>query len=81
MTELLIRWRTWLFNGLGALFVLVGPLLGAPEIQAIIPPKYLPYVVAAVFLANLWMRPRPAAIGSDPEVQFAKEIKDANGNP
>lgn len=54
--------RTWLFNSAGALVVLVGPVLGAPEIQAVIPRSWLPWVIAAVFLINIWMRPRPAAV-------------------
>jgi hypothetical protein len=58
----IVQWRTALFNGVGAFLVAVAPILGAPEIVAIIPPKYIPYAMAAVFLINWWMRPRPAAL-------------------
>ena len=65
--EAIVRWRTALFNGIGAFLVAVAPLLGAPEILAIIPPKYVPYAMAAVFLINWWMRPRPAVMKKDVE--------------
>jgi uncharacterized membrane protein YhaH (DUF805 family) len=60
-----VRWRTALFNGIGAFLVAVAPILGAPEIVAIIPPKYIPYAMAAVFLINWWMRPRAAVTKAD----------------
>ena len=65
--ETLVRWRTALFNGVGVVLVAVAPILGAPEILAIIPPKYIPYAMAAVFLINWWMRPRPAVMKKDVE--------------
>lgn len=58
----IVRWRTLLFNGIGAFLVAVAPLLGAPEIIAIIPKQWLPWFMAGVFLINYWMRPRPAAV-------------------
>ena len=77
--DFIVRWRTRLFNWIGAAVALLPSILGAPEIIAIIPPKYLPYVLAAVFLINYWMRPRVASRAADPEVQVAKEIKQAEG--
>lgn len=63
--ETIVRWRTLLFNGAGAFIVAVAPLLGAPEILAIVPPENQKYLIAAVFLINYWMRPRPAVIAKD----------------
>lgn len=60
--EWIVKFRTWLVNGVGTFIVLIAPILGAPEIQAVIPKPYLPYVIAAVFLINIWMRPRPASV-------------------
>jgi hypothetical protein len=57
-----VRWRTLLFNGLGVVIVAIAPLLGAPELMAVVPPEYQKYLIAAAFLVNYWMRPRPAAI-------------------
>jgi len=70
--DFIVRWRTRLFNGIGAFVVLVAPLLGAPEVQAVIPPKYLPYVIAAVFVINVWMRPRVAVRADDPEAEVSR---------
>lgn len=70
--EAIVRWRTALFNGIGAFLVAVAPILGAPEIVAIIPPKYIPYVMAAVFLINWWMRPRAAVTKDDPEAEITR---------
>ena len=67
--DFIVRWRTRLFNIVGAALVALPPVLGAPEVQAIIPPKYLPYVIAAIFLINLWMRPRAAVRAQDVEVK------------
>jgi hypothetical protein len=58
----LVRFRTWLVNGAGFILVAVLPLLGAPEIMAVIPPGYQKYVIAAAFVLNIWMRPRPAVV-------------------
>ena len=77
--DFIVRWRTRLFNGIGALLVLVAPLLGAPEVQAVIPPKYLPYVIAAVFIINVRMRPRVAATKDDAEVQVRETLKATEG--
>lgn len=57
-----LRLRTWLVNGAGLFIVTVLPLLGAPEIMAVIPTGYQKYVVAAALIINVWMRPRPAVV-------------------
>ena len=71
----LVRFRTWLFNGIGGFVVLILPLLGAPEIMALLDPTQQKWVIAAAFVINIWMRPRPAARADDPEVQVAKLSK------
>ena len=58
----IVRWRTLLFNGIGTLIVAVAPLLGAPELLAVVPPGYQKYLIAAVFIINYWMRPRAAVV-------------------
>ncbi len=63
--EYIVRFRTWLVNGVGAVVVLLLPLLGAPEIMAVIPDGYQKYVIALAFILNIWMRPRPAAVAKD----------------
>ncbi len=61
--DFLVRWRTRLFNWAGIVAVAILPLLGAPEIMAIVPTEYHKWMFAAVFLINYWMRPRPASRG------------------
>ena len=58
----IVRWRTLLFNGIGAFLFAIAPLLGAPELLAVVPAGYQKYLILTVFLVNYWMRPRPAAI-------------------
>jgi hypothetical protein len=75
--EFVVRFRTWLFNVL-ALVLLVGPdlivaLLGYHWAD-IVPAKYMPLVTLAIIVINVLMRPRPASIASDPEVQVRKAI-------
>ena len=65
--EAVVRFRTWLFNGVGFVLLALLPLLGAPEIMAVIPPDLQKYIIAAAFIINIWMRPRPAAVKKDPE--------------
>ncbi len=60
--ETIVRWRTLIFNGAGAAIVWLAPLLGAPELMAVVPPQYQKYLMLAVFLINYWMRPRPAVL-------------------
>jgi hypothetical protein len=65
--EAVVRLRTWLFNGIGFVFIALLPLLGAPEIMSIIPVEYQKYVIALAFVINIWMRPRPAVVKKDLE--------------
>jgi hypothetical protein len=57
----IVRWRTLLFNGIGAFLFAIAPLLGAPELLAVVPAQHQKWLILAVFIVNYWMRPRPAA--------------------
>lgn len=70
--EYLVRFRTWIVNLLLAVVIVAPDLLNSPEVLAIVPAEYQRYVLAAGFLLNIWLRPRPAVIASDPEVASAK---------
>jgi len=63
--EIMVRWRTWLANSFFALLLFVPDILNQPEVLAIIPANYSKYVVAAAFLINIWLRPRPAVMKKD----------------
>lgn len=79
MTKLLeafARWRTWIVNLVLAVMVLLPDLLNSPEVLAIVPAEYQRYVLLAAFLANIWMRPRPAVLPSDPEVDMRRDRLD-----
>ena len=82
----LARWRTWIVNGLLALLTVLPEILNAPEILAIVPQDYQRMFLAGLFLLNIWLRPRPAVLPSDHEVELKKAIdrgdvvKDDAGN-
>lgn len=76
--ETFIRWRTWIVN------VLFGVII-SPEIilaisgfdwGTIIPPEYLPFITLAVLVINIWMRPRPAVLPTDPEVKIKERLEN-----
>ncbi|MCK8779099.1 hypothetical protein M0654_03775 [Rhizobium sp. NTR19] len=67
------RWRTWVINLLLVFATLAPEILNAPEILALVPQDYQRLFLAALFLLNIWLRPRPAVLPSDPEVQVRKE--------
>jgi len=67
------RWRTWVVNMLLVFATLAPEILNAPEILAIVPQEYQRMFLAGLFLLNIWLRPRPAVLPSDPEVQVKKE--------
>jgi hypothetical protein len=69
------RWRTWVLNMLLVLATLAPEVLNAPEILAIVPQEYQRMFLAGLFLLNIWMRPRPAVLPGDPEVQIKKELR------
>jgi hypothetical protein len=65
----LARWRTWIVNLLLAALTVAPEILNAPEILALVPENYQRTFLAFLFLLNIWMRPRPAVLPSDPEVK------------
>jgi hypothetical protein len=69
MTEFIIRFRTWIVNLTLALLVLLPEVANSPEILAIVPKDFQRYFLAGLFLLNIWMRPRPAVLPSDPEAK------------
>lgn len=73
VVEKLIRWRTWIVNGLLAILTVAPEILNAPEVLAVVPHEYQRYFLAALFLINILMRPRPAVLPTDPEVNMRKE--------
>lgn len=79
LLETLARWRTWLVNVVFAILLspeLVNALLGF-DWATIIPRQYMPWVSLAVIVLNVWMRPRPAALASDPEVKVKQALDRA----
>lgn len=72
LIETLVRWRTWIVNAVLALLFALPAILNSPEILAVIPPDYQRWFLVAAFLVNIWMRPRPAVLPSDPEVDMRK---------
>jgi len=71
--ETIVRLRTWFFNIVLALLFIAPEILNSPEILAIIPAQYQRWFLVAAFLVNIWMRPRPAVVSSDPEVDMRRD--------
>lgn len=71
----LVKWRTllagWLFAGAAAL----PSLLGAPEVLAVVPAEYRPYVIAAGFLLMWLTRPRAAVLPDSLEASVSRVRK------
>ena len=70
--EAVIRFRTWLANLFFAILIVAPDLLNAPEVLAIIPAEYQRWVIAAGFLVNIWLRPRPAVLATDLEASISR---------
>ena len=77
--EVLVRWRTYFVNIVLALLFIAPEVLNSPEILAIIPAEYQRWFLVAAFLVNIWMRPRPASVATDPEVQVKETLKQVDG--
>jgi hypothetical protein len=63
--DFLVRFRTWLVNTGFMLLLFVPDVVNQPQLLAVIPQGYHKYVVAAAFVINIWLRPRPAARAKD----------------
>lgn len=63
--DLIARFRTWIVNLILVALVMAPEILNAPEILAIVPQQYQRYFLAGLFVLNIWMRPRPAALPKD----------------
>lgn len=76
------RWRTWIVTFIGA--ALLSPDLMNELFKfnwsTIIPPHYMPYFTIGMIFLHAWMRPRPAVLPHDPEVQIAKARKASEFN-
>ena len=70
--EAVIRFRTWLANIFFAVLIVAPDLLNSTEIIAIIPAEYQRWVIAAGFLVNIWLRPRPAVLATDLEASVSR---------
>lgn len=71
--ETLVRWRTWIVNAVLALLFALPAILNSPEVLAVIPSEYQRWFLVAAFLVNIWMRPRPAVLPDDPEVDMRND--------
>lgn len=67
--EFLVRFRTWIVNIVLTLLLVAPDILNSSEVLAVIPAEYQRYVLAAAFLVNIWMRPRPAVMAKDAEAK------------
>lgn len=76
--ETLVRWRVYFVNIALALAFILPEVLNSPEVLALIPAQYQRWFLVGAFLLNIWMRPRPASIASDPEVQVKKAIEQTD---
>ncbi|MBN9348257.1 MAG: hypothetical protein J0I48_19015 [Devosia sp.] len=67
--DTLVRWRTWLVNAVLAVALVAPEVLQAPELAALVPPHWRPWLIASAFLLNILMRPRKAARARDFEAK------------
>lgn len=66
------RWRTWIFNALASILLVLPEILSAfagYDWSGVLPPGWMPYVTIAIIVVNLWMRPRPAVLPTDDEAK------------
>ena len=85
MLDFLIRLRTYIVGALGILLVvlpdllpLMGELLYAPQIVAVLPEGWRTWAAVLALLCMVWTRWRPATRAADPEVQVKQAIKAAD---
>lgn len=71
MAEFLLwlqRFRTWVFNILAAVVIVIPDILAAlagNDWSAIVPREYMPYVTAGIVIVNVLLRPRPASTAAE----------------
>lgn len=75
VARLIARFRTWVLNLLLAFAFAAPEIFNSPEVLAVIPREWQRWFLVAAFLLNIWMRPRPAVLPSDPEVKIKKEVR------
>lgn len=63
--DFLVRFRTWVANTFFVVLLFIPDILNQPEVLAVIPDAYDKYIIAAAFLINIWLRPRPAVMKKD----------------
>ncbi|MBN9335786.1 hypothetical protein [Devosia sp.] len=73
LLETLVRWRTAILGALFAAAAALPSLLGAPEVLAVVPAEYRPYVIAAGYILIWLTRPRAAVLPNDPEVDMRRD--------
>lgn len=77
IVELFIRFRTWIVN-IFSVFLLALPdilaVLSTADLSEIIPDQYVRLFGVALAIINIWMRPRPAVLPTDPEVKIAEAL-------
>lgn len=59
------RFRTWIFNIVAAVVVVLPDLLNALAGYAwsdVVPARYMPYVTMLIVVVNVLLRPRPASV-------------------
>jgi hypothetical protein len=72
IAEFFIRFRTWIVN-VFSLFILALPdilaLLSTADLSDIVPDQYVRLFGVVLAIINIWMRPRPAVLPTDPEAK------------
>lgn len=71
----LVRWRTLVVGWLFAAAAALPALLNAPEVIAVIPAEYRPYVIAAGFILMWLTRPRAAVLPDSLEASVSRVRK------
>lgn len=64
------RFRTWVFNILAAVVVVIPEMLqglAGHDWGGVLPARYMPYVTAVVIVVNVLLRPRPARLKEEIE--------------
>jgi hypothetical protein len=78
LTELwawVVKWRTAIVGWLFAAAAALPPVLNAPEVLAIVPAEYRPYVIAGAFLLMWLTRPRAAVLPDSLEASVSRVRK------